>query len=89
MGYIGSHTAVTLIEAGHEVVLFDNLSNSDTSVLGRLEKILNKKITFIEGDTAISYAKPDLANKALHWKTKRSIESMCESAWKFNESNLA
>lgn len=50
LGYIGSHTAVTLIEAGHEVVLFDNLSNSDASVLGRLEKILNKKITFIEGD---------------------------------------
>ena len=49
-GYIGSHTAVTLIEAGHNVVLFDNLSNSDASVLGRLEKILNKKITFIEGD---------------------------------------
>ena len=50
VGYIGSHTAVTLIEAGHEVVLFDNLSNSDASVLGRLEKILSKKITFIEGD---------------------------------------
>jgi UDP-glucose 4-epimerase len=50
MGYIGSHTAVTLIEAGHDVVLFDNLSNSDASVLNRLEKILNKKIIFIEGD---------------------------------------
>lgn len=50
MGYIGSHTAVTLIEAEHDVVLFDNLSNSDASVLGRLEKILNKKISFIEGD---------------------------------------
>jgi UDP-glucose 4-epimerase len=50
VGYIGSHTAVTLIEAGHVVVLFDNLSNSDVSVLDRLEKIIGKKITFIEGD---------------------------------------
>jgi UDP-glucose 4-epimerase len=50
MGYIGSHTAVSLIEAGHEVILFDNLSNSDPSVLQSLEKILNKKIPFIEGD---------------------------------------
>jgi len=50
MGYIGSHAAVTLMEAGHEVTLFDNLSNSDSSVLQSLEKILNKKITFIEGD---------------------------------------
>ena len=49
-GYIGSHTAVTLTEAGYDVVLFDNLSNSDASVLDRLEKILSKKITFIEGD---------------------------------------
>jgi UDP-glucose 4-epimerase len=50
MGYIGSHTAVTLIEAGHEVTLFDNLSNSDSSVLQSLEKITGKKITFIKGD---------------------------------------
>ncbi|NDG20890.1 MAG: NAD-dependent epimerase/dehydratase family protein [Proteobacteria bacterium] len=50
MGYIGSHTAVTLIEAGHEVTLFDNLSNSDSSVLQSIEKITGKKITFIEGD---------------------------------------
>jgi UDP-glucose 4-epimerase len=49
-GYIGSHTAVPLIEDGHDVILFDNLSNSDPSVLQSLEKILNKKITFIEGD---------------------------------------
>lgn len=50
MGYIGSHTATVLMETGHEVVLFDNLSNSDTSVLQSLEKIIGKKITFIEGD---------------------------------------
>jgi UDP-glucose 4-epimerase len=50
VGYIGSHTAMSLIEAGHDVVLFDNLSNSDASVLGRLEKITRKKISFIEGD---------------------------------------
>ncbi len=50
LGYIGSHSATVLIEAGHELVLFDNLSNSEASVLHSLEKILNKRITFIEGD---------------------------------------
>lgn len=50
MGYIGSHTAVTLIEAGHDIVLFDNLSNSNPSTLQSLEKITNKKIMFIKGD---------------------------------------
>jgi UDP-glucose 4-epimerase len=50
MGYIGSHTAVVLTEAGHEVVLYDNLCNSKVSVLDRLETIIGKRLPFIEGD---------------------------------------
>ena len=49
-GYIGSHTAILLIEAGFNVVLFDNLSNSRRDVVGRLEKISQQKIPFVEGD---------------------------------------
>lgn len=49
-GYIGSHTAAVLIEAGHNVVLFDNLSNSRRDVVGRLESITNQSIPFVEGD---------------------------------------
>ena len=49
-GYIGSHTAVVLIKAGHNVVLFDNLSNSRRDVVDRLEKITNQSIPFVEGD---------------------------------------
>jgi UDP-glucose 4-epimerase len=68
-------------------------SGKSTTVLELIytfEKITHKKIPYDiierrEGDTDISYAKPDLANKILHWKTKRTLESMCESAWKFNE----
>jgi UDP-glucose 4-epimerase len=47
MGYIGSHTAVVLTEAGHEVVLYDNLCNSKVSVLDRLETITGKRFSFI------------------------------------------
>jgi UDP-glucose 4-epimerase len=50
LGYIGSHTAVVLVEAGYEVVLYDNLSNSKRSVLDRLGTITGKQLTFIEGD---------------------------------------
>ena len=50
MGYIGSHTAVVLTEAGHEVLLFDNLCNSKVLVLDRLETIIGKRLPFIEGD---------------------------------------
>lgn len=49
-GYIGSHTAVTLIEAGQDVVLLDNLSNSRRDVVERIERITGKSIAFVEGD---------------------------------------
>lgn len=49
-GYIGSHAAVTLLQAGHEVILFDNFCNSDKSVLGRIERITEKPINFVQGD---------------------------------------
>lgn len=50
MGFIGSHTAVTLLEAGHQVVLYDNLSNADRSVAERIEQIVGRAPIFIEGD---------------------------------------
>lgn len=50
VGYIGSHTAVVLSQAGHEVVLLDNFCNSNPSVLDRLQKILGKVLPCIEAD---------------------------------------
>ena len=50
MGYIGSHTVIALLEAGHEVVILDNLSNASRKVLARLEQIAGRSIVFIEGD---------------------------------------
>jgi len=49
-GFIGSHTVVELLQAGNEVVIIDNLCNSSTVVLGRLEKICNRSIQFVQGD---------------------------------------
>ena len=49
-GFIGSHTAVVLLEAGHDVILYDNLSNSDACVVNRIEEITGKRPLFIEGD---------------------------------------
>jgi UDP-glucose 4-epimerase len=49
-GYIGSHTVVKLLEAGYEVVILDDLSNSKVSVIDRIEKITNKRALFFEGD---------------------------------------
>ncbi len=49
-GYIGSHTVIELLENGYEVVIVDNLSNSDKEVVKRMEDITNKKIKFYEID---------------------------------------
>jgi UDP-glucose 4-epimerase len=49
-GYIGSHTAVALLEAGHEVVSLDNYSNSSPRALERVQRIAGRPLTAIEGD---------------------------------------
>ena len=48
-GYIGSHTAVTLIEAGHRVVIYDNFCNSSRTVLNNIEIILGDPVPYVEG----------------------------------------
>lgn len=45
-GYIGSHTAVELLDKGYEIVIADNLSNSNIEVIRRIEKITGKKVSF-------------------------------------------
>lgn len=50
LGYIGSHTCVALIEAGHEPVALDNLSNTSVAVIDRVARITGKTIGFIEAD---------------------------------------
>lgn len=49
-GFIGSHTAVVLAQLGYPIVLLDNLSNSDISVVKRIELITGTKIPFVQGD---------------------------------------
>lgn len=49
-GYIGSHTVVRLIEAGYEVLVLDNLSNSQKNVIDRIEKITVVRPDFEEAD---------------------------------------
>ena len=49
-GYIGSHTCVELLNAGYEVIILDNLSNSSQEAIIRVEEITDKSITFYQGD---------------------------------------
>ena len=49
-GFIGSHTCVALLEAGYDVLVLDNLSNSCASVVHSIQMICGREPTFIEGD---------------------------------------
>ncbi|PPD01173.1 MAG: UDP-glucose 4-epimerase GalE [Methylotenera sp.] len=49
-GYIGSHTCLQMIEAGHEVIVLDNLSNSRIESINRIERLSRARIKFVEAD---------------------------------------
>ncbi|MGI2172601.1 UDP-glucose 4-epimerase GalE [Shewanella ulleungensis] len=72
-GYIGTHTVVELLNAGQEVVIVDNLSNSSVEALARVHTITDKEATFYQGD---------ILNKALLQKVfaDHSIESVIHFA---------
>lgn len=53
-GFIGSHTCVELLDAGYEVVIMDNLSNSKEAAVKRIEKIAGKSVDFVKGDICSS-----------------------------------
>ena len=50
LGYIGSHVCVSLIEAGYGVVVYDDFSNSEPSVVDRIGTILGRVPEVVEGD---------------------------------------
>jgi UDP-glucose 4-epimerase len=67
-------------------------STTVLELLQAFEKINHVKIPYEivgrrKGYAPSCYAKPSPANKILHWKTKRSIELMCESSWKWESSH--
>ena len=92
-GYIGSHTCISLIEAGYELVVFDNLSNSSKESLKRVEKIVGKKIPFIEGDIR---DEKDLQNifdnykidSVIHFAGLKAVGESVENPMKYYDNNI-
>ena len=91
-GHLAALNFLKEYKGWHAINLGGGQSTTVLELINTFEKINHKKIPYEvvarrEGDLPAYYAKPDLANKILHWKTKRTLESMCESAWKFNEGH--
>lgn len=62
-GYIGSHTCVELLNTGHEVVVVDNLCNSNRKSLERVQEITGKPVTFYQADLLDRKALTDIFEK--------------------------
>ena len=79
LGYIGSHTAVELLEAGERVVVVDNLSNSKKEVADKIKEIVKNKVDF---DKKFALYIGDVRNEKLLSKIfeKEKIESVVHFA---------
>lgn len=93
MGFIGSHTAVELLSLGHEVTLYDNLSNSSVDVLERIREITEKTPRFIEGDirdkeklsAALKETKPEAV---IHFAGLKAVGESCEKPLTYYDNNV-
>ena len=92
-GYIGSHTAVELIEAGYDVVIGDNFSNSQPEVIDRIEKIVNKDVKFYEIDFTDYEAVDKLFEKenfdaVIHIAGLKAVGESCSIPLNYYRNNL-
>ena len=92
-GYIGSHTCVELQESGYDVVVIDNLSNSNPESLKRVEAITGKTIRFYEGDVRDEallkqiFAENDIAC-VIHFAGLKAVGESVAMPWEYYDNNL-
>lgn len=92
-GYIGSHTAVALIEAGMDVVVIDNFSNSEPGAVKGVEQILGRKIDFEEVDTCDKVALRRVFEKyefdtVIHFAAYKAVGESMDEPLKYYQNNL-
>jgi UDP-glucose 4-epimerase len=94
LGYIGSHTCVELMAAGHEPVALDNLSNASIGVLDRVARITGKPMAFIEADIrdrrALDAAFTDHAFDAvIHFAGLKAVGESVEQPLRYYDNNVS
>lgn len=92
-GYIGSHTCVLLVEAGHDVVIFDNFSNASKESISRVEKIVGKKIVTVEGDIRSkidleSVFKNHTIDAVIHFAGLKSVGESVQEPLNYYDNNV-
>ena len=90
-GFIGSHTALALLAAGHEPVLLDNFINSDPSVVDRLAAAAGRPLTLVEGDVGhVPLVRSTLADQrieaVLHFASLKAVAKSVANPLAYHQS---
>ena len=93
-GYIGSHTCLELLNAQHEVVVLDNLSNSSEVSLSRVQALANKSLTFIQGDIRDAQIlnqifKSHSIDAVIHFAGLKAVGESQKEPLKYFENNIS
>lgn len=92
-GYIGSHTVVELLTRGYDVVIIDNLSNSQLEVLSRIDKITGREPEFVQGDVT---CRTDLRQifehydieAVIHFAALKSVNESIQQPLTYYDNNI-
>ncbi|EJR0682066.1 UDP-glucose 4-epimerase GalE [Vibrio parahaemolyticus] len=93
MGYIGSHTCIQMIEAGMTPVILDNLYNSKSTVLERIEKVCGVRPTFIETDirdkaALVEALKAHNIEAVIHFAGLKAVGESVEKPLEYYDNNV-
>ncbi|WOE30913.1 MULTISPECIES: UDP-glucose 4-epimerase GalE [unclassified Acinetobacter] len=93
-GYIGSHTCVELLNAGHDVIVLDNLSNSSEQSLQRVQQLTAKSLEFIHGDILDAALLDQIFHRqsidaVIHFAGLKAVGESQQLPLKYFENNIA
>ena len=93
-GFIGSHTVISLLQSGFDVVILDNLCNSSAKILPRLQQISGKSVPFYEGDIRDRevlrriFAEHDI-DSVIHFAGLKAVDESVAEPMKYYDNNVS
>jgi UDP-glucose 4-epimerase len=92
-GYIGSHTCVELLDAGCDITVFDNFSNSHPEALARVERITGKTLRLVQGDirdraALVTALKKSGANAVIHFAGLKAVGESVTQPLTYYDNNV-
>ncbi len=91
-GYIGSHTCVELLAAGHEIVIIDDLSNASPLAIERIQRIAGRRVEFVharvQDEAVIAAATPARIDAAIHFAAFKAVGESVAKPLAYYENNL-